>query len=99
MAGAPTGNQNAARGNRWRSAIERALQKKYGRELAEAMDELALKFIDAVEKGDIAAFREFGDRIDGKPKQQIEATGPDDGPIEQKLTVEFVNAGADSKSA
>lgn len=97
--GAPAGNQNAAKAKRWSAAIERALCKKYGRELAEAMDELALKFIDAVEKGDISAFKEFGDRIDGKPKQQIETTGPDEGPIEQKLTVEFVNAGPDPKGA
>lgn len=69
--GAPVGNQNAAKAKKWSAAIERALCKKYGKELAEAMDDLAIKFIEAVEKGDIAAFREFGDRIDGKPAQAI----------------------------
>lgn len=69
--GAPVGNQNAAKAKRWSAAIERALCKKYGKELADAMDDLALKFIEAVEKGDIVAFREFGDRIDGKPAQAI----------------------------
>ena len=31
--------------------------------------------------GDMAAMREMFDRLDGKPKQQIEATGADDGPL------------------
>lgn len=77
--GAPVGNQNAAKAKKWSAAIERALCKKYGKELADAMDDLALKFIDAVEKGDIAAFREFGDRIDGKPAQAI--VGSDGGDL------------------
>jgi len=78
--GAPAGNQNAAKAKKWSAAIERALCKRYGVELAEALDELAAKFIEAVEKGDLAAFKEFGDRIDGKPVQAI--SGPDGGPLE-----------------
>jgi hypothetical protein len=47
------------------------------------MDELAVKFIEAVEKGDITAFREFGDRIDGKPAQAI--VGADGGDLIVKI--------------
>ena len=99
MAGAPQGNQNAAKAKIWHAAVMRALRKRSKTEQLEALDELAEKFLDAVAAGDLQAFKELGDRLDGKPKQQIEATGLDNGPIEQKLTVEFVNAGADSKGA
>lgn len=30
---------------------------------------------------DLGYFKELGDRLDGKPKQQIEATGADGGPV------------------
>ena len=40
-------------------------------------DVLRTKALD----GDIAAMKELFDRLDGKPKQQIEATGADDGPL------------------
>ena len=73
--GAPVGNQNAAKGNLWKAAILRALQKRSGRELVDALDDLADKFIAAVEKGDLQAFKEFGDRIDGKPTQPVEHSG------------------------
>lgn len=88
--GAPVGNQNAAKAKKWSAAIERALCKRYGKELAEALDDLADKFIEAVEKGDLAAFKEFGDRMEGKPAQALEHSGPDGGPIPAKVEVELV---------
>ena len=87
--GAPVGNQNAAKGRKWSAAIERALSKRYGKEFADALDDLAMKFIEAVEKGDLAAFKEFGDRIDGKPAQAI--TGPEGDPLfPKRVEVELV---------
>jgi hypothetical protein len=84
MAGAPLGNQNAAKPRRWAAAIDRALDKRAQerglRDAQEALDQLAEKFLDAVEVGDIAAFREFADRMDGKPAQAI--TGDGGGPVE-----------------
>ena len=97
--GAPVGNQNARKNKPWESAIKRALARRASGDSEAALNNLADKFLDAVQNGDLSAFKELGDRLDGKPKQQIETTGPDDGPIEQKLTVEFVNAGADPKGA
>lgn len=79
--GAPVGNQNAAKGKKWAAAIERALCKKYGKALAEALDELAMKFVEAVEKGDIQAFKEFADRIDGKPAQSVTLAGDQENPL------------------
>jgi restriction endonuclease Mrr len=86
--GAPIGNQNAAKAKKWTAAIERALQKRSGKALAEALDDLAEKFIAAVEKGDLAAFKELGDRLEGKPAQAI--TGPNGGELEHIHTIRRV---------
>lgn len=77
MAGAPVGNQNAARAKVWRAAIMRALERrKPADERVQAIDELADKLIALVEQGDLGALKEFGDRLDGKPAQAI--VGDDD---------------------
>lgn len=73
---APEGNQNATRGRIWRDAIERALKKRSKVDQVQALDELAEKFLQQVEAGDISAFKEFGDRIEGKAIQQTEISGP-----------------------
>ena len=80
--GAPVGNTNASKTKIWYAAILRALEKRGGGDRVKALDELAEKLLEAVEKGDLQALKEFGDRLDGKPKQQIEASGPDGGPLE-----------------
>lgn len=64
-----------------------------------AMDELADVFVAQCKGGDLGFFREFGDRIEGKPKQQVELSGDSDAPLETKITVEVVRAGADPSSA
>ena len=88
--GAPVGNQNAAKAKRWAAAIDRALdrraQAKGLRDAQEALDELAERFLIAVETGDISAYRELGDRLEGKPAQSVALTGEDGGPIKvQKI--------------
>jgi len=79
--GAPIGNQNAAKAKKWAAAVERALCKRSGKALAEALDELADKFIAAVEAGDINGYRELADRLDGKPAQQLQVSGDADEPL------------------
>ena len=79
--GAPLGNQNAAKAKKWAAAVERALCKRSGKELAEALDDLADKFIAAVESGDINGYRELADRLDGKPAQQVQLSGDADAPL------------------
>jgi hypothetical protein len=79
--GAPIGNQNAAKAKRWTAAIERALSRR-GIDAQQELDKLAEKFIAAVESGETGAipgWREFGDRIEGKPTQTI--AGDPDAPL------------------
>lgn len=80
---APVGNQNAAKAKQWTAAIERALERMGDPSIdpdkpiprapkARALDELADKFVSSVRTGELPFFREFGDRLDGKPSQQID---------------------------
>jgi hypothetical protein len=86
--GAPLGNQNASKGRMWHAAIVRALEKRGGGDRVVALDELAELLLKNVATGDMQALKELGDRLDGKPAQAIEASGPDGGPIQfQKVGV------------
>ena len=71
--GAPVGNNNAAKGQRWREAIERALAKRSRAKGIEALDELAEKFLDSIVIEGVTGYRELGDRLDGKAMQPIQA--------------------------
>lgn len=80
MAGAPVGNQNAAKAKVWAAAINRALdRRKPADERIKAIDELADKLIDNCFTGDLASLKELGDRLDGKPAQTI--AGDPDAPL------------------
>lgn len=83
---APEGNKNSADGKIWRAAIRSALNKrsKSRHEMKEALDDLAERFLQECDNGNIPAFRELGDRLDGKPA--LEVTGADGGP----LTIEII---------
>lgn len=78
--GGQPGNQNARKGKLWNQALERALAKRGKGDMIAALDELAEKFLDAVEdmtvptekRGpSIAGFSELADRLDGKSSQQV----------------------------
>lgn len=93
MAGAPIGNQNAARAKLWQAAIERAVARLGGApapgddrsDFVKGMDSMADQFVaQSKVKDPIAFFREFGDRLDGKPALAI--TGPDGGPLQIFIT-------------
>lgn len=76
MAGAPLGNQNAAKGRQWSKAIERAIQawpdRPVSLEINRGIDNAAFEFVRQMYlQSDVAWFREMGDRIDGKPAQAI----------------------------
>lgn len=83
MAGAPLGNQNAAKAKIWHGAIMRALRNRSKTDALEALDELAEKLLEKVAEGDLPALKEFGDRLDGKPAQAI--TGPEGGPVDIRV--------------
>lgn len=66
-AGAPLGNQNGIK-NPWRTALESVVSKSPLK-----LRQVAETLVDAAIAGDIQAIKELGDRLDGKPKQSIEA--------------------------
>lgn len=79
MAGAPAGNQNAREGRIWRDAIRRAILADDGQRLRAIAEALLTKAAE----GDVAAIKELGDRIDGKPAQMIGVgQDPDAGPVQ-----------------
>lgn len=84
---APLGNQNAVKGRRWAKAIERAVdawpERAISLEINKGIDNMAYAFVaKMVAENDIAFFREFGDRIDGKPKQAIVGGDEEDLPVQ-----------------
>ncbi len=76
--GAPLGNDNATKNRLWADTLRRALLAEDGKTLRR----LAERLIERAADGDVPALKEIGDRIDGKSKQQIEASGPDGGPLQ-----------------
>jgi len=79
---APKGNTNGAKAKQWSAAIERALDKRIpGKTRVEALDDLAEKLLRQCEEGDLAALKELGDRLDGKPSQQIDHGNVNDKPF------------------
>jgi hypothetical protein len=79
MAGAPLGNRNAAKAKLWAAAIQRALEKRGGGDKIKALDVLAEKLLANCDEGDLAALKELGDRLDGKPAQSI--VGEEENPL------------------
>lgn len=81
--GGPFGNDYAARGRRWRDAIEHVISRwpedpdlKDCSQLIRGLRQSAFSFVkQMIATGDISFFKEFGDRIDGKASQSIEHTG------------------------
>jgi hypothetical protein len=72
----------------WRSAIERALERRKGKIDLKGIDEAADALISvAIDDMDISALKEIGDRLDGKSPQAI--VGDPDAPIEMKMQSHF----------
>ena len=79
--GAQLGNNNASKGTQFRDALRKALASyKTGTiKRKKALHHVAKSLINKAIDGDIAAIKEIGDRLDGKPAQAI--TGPQGEPI------------------
>lgn len=102
MAGAPVGNQNAAKAKVWHAAICRALERRTASRAdgLKEIDALAEKLLDAVASGDLAALKEFGDRMDGKPAQAVAMTGGDGGPIQiEEIGIRAIDSGPPPEGA
>jgi hypothetical protein len=70
---APLGNENAKKGRDWADAIKRALARRGEGDYYRGLNMLAEKLLDKADAADMAALRELGDRIDGKPHQSLSA--------------------------
>jgi len=84
MAGAPLGNQNAAKAKLWSAAINRALDKRTKKEGKDALDLLAETLLVKCDEADLGALKELGDRIEGKPAQALIHQGDEDHPVVTK---------------
>ena len=96
MAGAPLGNQNAAKAKRWQNAITRALARVVeGAGVEAGLDRLADQLVQAAVRGEQWALIEIGNRLDGKPAQALTVAGDEDGgPIKHEAVVRFVKSDA-----
>jgi hypothetical protein len=88
--GAPVGNQNAAKAKIVADAIRKALANDDWKRLRAGAEKVA----DAYAVGEPWAVQFVADRMDGKPTQQTEISGPDGGAIEtvQKIVREVVES-------
>lgn len=75
-----SGNPNGAPKKAWRwSEVLRSVAEKIDRSGKEFKELAAEALLKEAMKGNIAALRELGDRLEGKPRQSIEIT-----PLEEK---------------
>lgn len=78
----------------WRDALIRALARRSEEGgFTAGLDAVADQVIAAATEGDKDAWKEIGDRLDGKPKQQTEISGGEDADgntIPLGLAVNFV---------
>lgn len=87
--GAPIGNQNAVKGKRFQKAMEKVLARKYG-DVDAGYEAIAEKYVEIAEAKDPGICKDFADRADGKPSQQVALTGADGGPVETVTRIEQV---------
>ena len=73
--GGQPGNKNAVKGKRWSTAINAALDKRCKSDGIKALNDLAEKLLEKCDEGDMTALKELGDRLDGKPHQDLNVTG------------------------
>ena len=76
----------------WSDALRRAVHRESaGKGSPKWLEVIADRCVQAAADGDMQAMREIGDRLDGKPKQQTEVSGPDGSNIPLSINVGFRN--------
>ncbi len=83
--GAPIGNTNSAKSKLFHDTIRKACVQEDYKRLREMADALLTKAAE----GDLQAATIIRDTLDGKPKQQVEVSGEDGGPVAMSLSVSF----------
>jgi hypothetical protein len=89
VAGAPEGNTNASKGKRWHDSLIRAIEaypnpidNKNCSAMVIGLNTAASAFVlKMIEESNIAFFREFGDRLDGKAAMSVALSGSVDSNI------------------
>jgi DNA topoisomerase IA len=71
LSGGQQGNKNAAKTKRWQKALERALSR-YAGDVDAGLDKLADKVVLAADSGEVIAWKEIAERMDGKAQQTID---------------------------
>lgn len=67
----------------WAEALRRAVHRESnGRGSPKWLDVIANRVVEAAADGDPQAFKEIGDRLDGKPKQTVDSNTTIDGQLE-----------------
>lgn len=96
MSGAPVGNENAAKGRRWRDALNKALARYANPETqvvaGQALDRIAEQVVMRALAGDWDSITEIATRLDGKPAQAVMLAGDTENPVTFNHTVEFIGA-------
>jgi len=97
--GAQPGNKNAAKKRLpWSQALKRALTKLAAEEgedkpnYRRGLDRVARQVVKQASDGNKEAWQEIANRVEGKPSQAVEVSGPEGGPIDMSWTVEVINA-------
>ena len=62
----------------WIAALNRSIAQDDGKRLRAAAE----KLLDLAVDGDVAALKELGDRLDGKPAQSMTLAGDPDNPLQ-----------------
>jgi hypothetical protein len=94
LGGAQPGNTNAARGTRWRDALNKALARYTSDKVktGEALDKIAEGIVIAALAGDFEAIMEIGNRLDGRPAQGVTLSGDAENPLQIQRRVLFVRS-------
>lgn len=76
----------------WSDAVRRAVLRSDKGSKTRRLEQLADKLVALGIEGEVAAIKEIGDRIDGRPMQLQTHEGNPDNPIIQKVVVELVKS-------
>lgn len=78
----------------WQEALRTAMARRGESDYRQTLTKIADKVVEAALAGDRDAWKEIGDRLDGKPAQAIIGGGPDEPPIREERLVRYVEPGS-----